>query len=80
MVSAGKDFVMGFVRGIKGAIGKAVSAAADMAKSAFDSAKKALGIKSPSRVMRDKVGRFVPAGLAVGMIDNLSIVEKHQTS
>ena len=54
--------------------------AADMAKSAFDSAKKALGIKSPSRVMRDKVGRFVPAGLAVGMIDNLSIVEKHQTS
>lgn len=76
MVSAGKDFVMGFVRGIKGAIGKAVSAAVDMAKSAFDSAKRALGINSPSRVMRDKVGRFVPAGLAVGMIDNLSIVEK----
>ncbi len=76
MLSAGKDFVMGFVRGIKGAIGSAVKVATDMAKSAFDAAKRALGINSPSRVMRDKVGKWVPAGLAVGIMDNLSDVEK----
>ena len=76
MLSAGKDFVMGFVRGIKGAIGSAVKVATDMAKSAFDAAKRALGINSPSRVMRDKVGKWVPAGLALGIMDNLSDVEK----
>ncbi|TGY53641.1 phage tail tape measure protein [Ligilactobacillus murinus] len=76
MLSAGKDFVMGFVRGIKGAIGSAVKVATDMAKSAFDAAKRALGINSPSRVMRDKVGKWVPAGLAVGIMDNLSDIEK----
>ncbi|MCR1891248.1 phage tail tape measure protein [Ligilactobacillus murinus] len=76
MLSAGKDFVMGFVRGIKDAIGSAVEVATDMAKSAFDAAKRALGINSPSRVMRDKVGKWVPAGLAVGIMDNLSDIEK----
>ena len=43
MVSAGKDFVMGFVRGIKGAIGKAVSAAADMAKKCIRFCKESFG-------------------------------------
>lgn len=76
MLSAGKDFVMGFVKGITGAIGGAVRAAANMAKNALNAAKSALGINSPSRVMRDEVGYYVPAGLAVGMLGNLGVVEK----
>lgn len=75
MLSAGRDFVMGFVKGITGAIGSAVNAAANMAKKALNAAKSALGIHSPSRVMRDEVGKWVPAGLAVGIMNNLSDIE-----
>jgi tape measure domain-containing protein len=74
--SAGKNFVMGFVKGIRGAIGSAVSAAAHMAKSALKAAKSALGIHSPSRVMRDQVGYYAVAGFANGLTDNKSMVAK----
>lgn len=74
--SAGKNFVMGFVKGIRGAIGSAVSAAAHMAKSALKAAKSALGIHSPSRVMRDQVGYYVVAGFANGLTDNKGMVAK----
>lgn len=76
MVSAGRNFVMGFVNGISGAIGAAASAAARMAKAALNAAKGALGIHSPSRVMRDEVGFYVGAGLAKGILGNASSVEK----
>lgn len=76
MASAGRNFVMGFVNGIRGAIGAAASAAASMARAAMSSAKAALGIHSPSRVMRDEVGYYVAAGMAVGMRDNADLVQK----
>lgn len=76
MASAGRNFVMGFVNGIRGAIGAAASAAASMARAAMSSAKAALGIHSPSRVMRDQVGYYVAAGMAVGMRDNAGMVQK----
>ena len=76
MVSAGRDFVMGFVNGISGAIGAAASAAAHMAHAAMSAAKSALGIHSPSRVMRDEVGYYVAAGMAVGMSENADLVQK----
>lgn len=76
MVSAGRNFVMGFVNGIRGAIGAAASAAANMARSAMNAAKSALGIHSPSRVMRDQVGYYVVAGFAKGMNDNTNMIEK----
>lgn len=80
MVSAGRNFVMGFVNGIRGAIGAAASAAASMARAAMSSAKAALGIHSPSRVMRDQVGYYVAAGMAVGMRDNADMVQKAANS
>ena len=79
MASAGRNFVMGFVNGIRGAIGAAASAAASMARAAMSSAKAALGIHSPSRVMRDQVGYYVAAGMAVGMRDNADMVQKAAT-
>lgn len=76
MVSAGRNFVMGFVNGISGAIGAAASAAARMAHAAMSAAKSMLGIHSPSRVMRDEVGYYVAAGMAVGMSENADLVQK----
>lgn len=74
MVSAGSNFVMGFVRGITGAIGSAVQAAANMARQALNAAKAALGIHSPSRVMRDQVGYYITEGMAVGILGNIKSV------
>lgn len=76
MASAGSNFVMGFVRGITGAIGSAVQAAANMAKRALRAAKSALGIHSPSRVMRDEVGYYVTEGMAVGILGNIRSVSQ----
>lgn len=73
MTSAGRDFVMGFVNGISGAIGDAANKAAEMAKSALDSAKSALGIKSPSREMM-KVGAWTAEGMAIGIEGMVSTV------
>jgi TP901 family phage tail tape measure protein len=75
MVSAGRDFVMGFVNGIEGAIWRAASAAARMASAAMHAAKAWFNIGSPSKVMRDQVGKWVPAGLAVGIEQNADLVE-----
>lgn len=76
MASAGRNFVMGFVRGITSAIGSAVNAAANMAKRALRAAKSALGIHSPSRVMRDEVGYYVTEGMAVGILGNIRSVSQ----
>lgn len=50
---AGQDLVWGFIRGIGSMIGNLANTAANMAKSAFDAAKRALGINSPSKVMME---------------------------
>jgi hypothetical protein len=65
---------MGVVNGITGAIGSAAKAAANMAKSAMNAAKDFLGIHSPSRMMRDQVGRFFSEGMSVGITKNAGSV------
>lgn len=45
-------------------------AARSIASSALDTIKDFFGIASPSRVMRDEVGRYIPAGLALGIRQN----------
>lgn len=65
--SAGKDLVEGFANGITANTFKATAQARAMAQAALDAAKEALKIKSPSRVFRDEVGRFIPEGFAMGI-------------
>ncbi|MBQ7976820.1 MAG: hypothetical protein IJ300_14135 [Clostridia bacterium] len=48
----------------------------EIADSIPDGMKKLLGIQSPSRVMRDKVGKMASAGVAVGMEEGFSEVTK----
>ena len=69
-LQVGKDIVNGLINGI-GAMGSALrNAARSIANSALSAIKSALGIKSPSRVMRDQVGKWIPAGVAVGIEAN----------
>lgn len=44
--------------------------------SAVEAAKKAAGIKSPSRLFRDKIGKFISAGVSVGIDDGTGGIVK----
>lgn len=66
LLSAGRDFVRGFINGIKGMAGAAASAAADMARSAVSRVKDLLQIFSPSRVTIE-IGEFFSQGLGIGI-------------
>ena len=46
-------------------------AAVNAAKTAFNAAKGALDIHSPSRLFRDEIGKMIPAGMALGITSNL---------
>lgn len=71
----GSDIIGGIARGISGGIGSIVSAAQSAAMSAFNAAKRALKIGSPSKVMAKGVGRWIPAGIAVGIEANTNIID-----
>lgn len=68
--SVGTHIISGIVRGIAGAAGKLFSAMKNLASKALSAAKKVLGINSPSRVFASEVGRWIPAGIAVGVTKN----------
>lgn len=61
-LNAGRASVMGVARGI--------------ANSVASTMQSALRIHSPSRVMRDDIGKWIPAGVAEGMEDNFSFIDK----
>ena len=75
-LSIGTNIITGIAKGIINGVGAVVSAAIDAANSAYKAAKKALGIESPSKVMRDEVGKWIPEGIAVGIEKNASAVTK----
>lgn len=65
--SVGRYAMRGLANGIDNNAGTAISAAQRVAQQVTSTMQKALEIHSPSRVMRDKVGRFIPEGVAVGI-------------
>lgn len=69
-IQLGKDIIQGMIDGIGAMAGALWDAAVNIAKSALDAIKGFFGIASPSKVMRDEVGKFIPAGLAVGIESN----------
>ena len=66
----GKDIIRGLINGIGSMAGALWDAAVNVAKYAFDGIKSFFGIHSPSRKMRDEVGKFIPSGIAVGIEAN----------
>ena len=74
--SVGKNIVMGIASGISGAAGAIADAAKQAAKNALASAKKFLGIASPSKRARKEIGQMYGRGLELGILDEKDKVGK----
>lgn len=71
----GGQIISGIINGLAAGIGSVVEAAKGVAESALGGIKNFLGIKSPSRVMRDQVGKMITEGIAVGITSNTGAIE-----
>ena len=69
----GADIIKGIARGIAGAVGLIVDAAVSAARSAFNAAKRFLGIHSPSTLFRDEIGENMALGMGVGFENNIPV-------
>ncbi|MFF2612695.1 phage tail tape measure protein [Kitasatospora sp. NPDC058046] len=80
LVSAGADVIRGLWNGISGMgswlKGQLISFVSNTIPGPI---KDVLGIKSPSRVMRDEVGRWIPAGIEAGIEDGRPALERTMT-
>ena len=65
--SVGSNIVKGIIGGIGAMAGSLVSKMQGLASSALKAAKKALGIKSPSRVFKKEVGKHIVTGIIAGI-------------
>lgn len=67
MRSVGLNAMAGLNSGLNAGAGSVLATARSIANSVAATMRAALKIKSPSRVMRDDVGRWIPEGLAEGI-------------
>ncbi|MEV6752373.1 hypothetical protein [Streptomyces sp. NPDC051214] len=76
LVSKGRDVVRGLWNGIKAMGGWLKSQLISFAKSMIPGPiASALGISSPSRLMADQVGHWIPAGIAQGVEKNAGVLD-----
>lgn len=76
VASIGGDIVRGIARGISGAIGTIGDTLLGGIQNAIAGAKSFLGIASPSKLMAKVIGRWMPAGVAVGIEKNAGVVSE----
>lgn len=72
----GKDIINGLIKGIEsmaGGVGKIVQS---IASSIPTGIKKFLGIASPSKLMADEVGKWIPHGIAMGIDQHVDVIHK----
>ena len=67
MINIGKNIVQGVWNGIQSMASTFTNNVKNFFSGIVNSAKSALGIHSPSREMRDEVGKWIPAGVGVGI-------------
>lgn len=75
----GMNILEGIKNGILGAVDSVVSAAKNAASSIYNAITDFFRIGSPSKLMRDDVGHWLPPGIAVGVENNMTPVEKAMT-
>lgn len=73
MLSIGKDIVKGLWNGISDMTGWVIDKIKGFGESVLGGIKDFFGIHSPSRVMRDEVGKYMAQGVGVGFEKNIPI-------
>ena len=76
MLGIGKNIVKGIWNGIENMVGWIAKKIGGFATGVINNFKKAFGIHSPSRIMRDMVGRFIGEGIGVGILGSFDTVRK----
>ena len=71
----GKDILLGIKDGLVAAGDELITAILGVAEGAFEAVKKFFGIASPSKLMRDEVGKMLAEGMAIGFEDNIPTSE-----
>lgn len=74
-VSLGTNIISGIVSGIWGMASAIGNALMNIARSAWQSIKSFFGIASPSKLMRDTIGKYIPMGMAEGIEGNADYVQ-----
>jgi phage-related protein len=74
MQAIGNQAIKGLIEGMKGMTGPLQAQAKAIADAVSKTIKSALKIKSPSRVMMDEVGKWIPLGLAEGISKHIDAV------
>ena len=70
IAKAGYHIITGLWQGIKDNLSWLLNKVKGIGKSIVDTVKSSLGIHSPSRVMRDEIGKFLAQGIYVGFNEN----------
>ena len=73
---AGEMAMAGLNTGLNNGAGAVLETARSIATSVKETIKDALRIQSPSKAMRDEVGRFIPQGIAVGIEADAGTVKR----
>lgn len=72
----GSALVDGIVKGIGNAAQRLWDSVGSLADKAIGKIKGVLGISSPSKVMANEVGKWIPAGIAVGIDSNIAPLDR----
>ena len=70
LLSIGRNAVQGLINGLMSGASALWNAAQSLASKAWNGMKSALGIHSPSKVMAEEVGQWIPKGVTVGIEAN----------
>ncbi len=76
VVEFGTNLVKGIWNGIRDATGWILDKIKGFGNTVLDGIKKVFGIASPSKVMRDQVGKYLADGIGVGFTDEMKSVTK----
>lgn len=74
LIKIGKDIISGLIDGLGSMAGKVMDKVKSIGNSILDGFTGFFDIHSPSRVMRDKVGKHIGSGLAVGIQQSSGVV------
>lgn len=76
MMEIGKNAIKGIIDGIGSMVGALYDSIKNALSGLVDKAKQELGINSPSKVLREQVGRWIPTGVAAGIEKYSNVADK----